>query len=145
MDAFSLDPRLDADTRTILDLALCRVLLMRDVDHPWVILVPRRAGVVEILDLYAADRAELFDEITRVAEALRDATAAHKLNVAALGNVVSQLHVHVVARFHDDPAWPNPVWGRAPARPLDTAALDALETAMVARLGGAPIPGQRQR
>ena len=134
MDAFSLDPRLAADTRAIHDLTLCRVLLMRDVDHPWVILVPRRADVVEILDLDAADRAVLFDEITRVAEALRDETRAHKLNVAALGNVVSQLHVHVVARFRDDPAWPNPVWGRPPVRPLDAAALDALEAGIVARL-----------
>lgn len=137
MSAFALDPRLAADTRPVLDLALSRLLMMTAVDHPWLILVPRRPDLVEILDLDHDDRTRLFDEITRVAAALRAETAAHKLNIGALGNVVSQLHVHVIARFPDDPAWPNPVWGRPPLRPLADAALDDLAGRLVARLGAA--------
>jgi diadenosine tetraphosphate (Ap4A) HIT family hydrolase len=140
MSRFTLDPRLEADTRPVCDLALSHVVAMRAVDHPWVILVPRRPDLVEILDLDAADRATLFDEITTVAEALRAETGAHKLNVAALGNVVAQLHVHVIARFRDDPAWPDPVWGRPAQRPLGTAALDGLVTRLAARLA-APTAG----
>ncbi len=134
MTAFTLDPRLAADTRPLCDLALSRVLAMRPSDHPWLILVPRRPDLVEILDLEPADRTLLFDEITRVADALRAETGAHKLNVAALGNVVAQLHVHVIARFRDDPAWPNPVWGRPLARPLADAALDDLADRLTRRL-----------
>lgn len=134
MSDFVLDPRLAGDTRLVLDLPLSRVLVMRETDHPWAILVPRRPNMVEILDLDAADRAALFDEILRVSEALRAETDAHKLNVGALGNVVSQLHVHVIARFRDDPAWPHPVWGRPPARPLAAAAVDALAEGLARRL-----------
>lgn len=134
MSVFTLDPRLAADTRPVCDLALSRLLMMRPSDHPWLILVPRRAEMVEILDLDAADRATLFDEIVGVSEALRVETKAHKLNVAALGNVVAQLHVHVVARYPDDPAWPNPVWGRASVRPLDPAGLDELAARLARRL-----------
>ena len=91
--------------------------MMRDGNYPWLILVPRRAGAVEILDLEPSDRARLWAEIETVAEALRAETACDKLNVAALGNVVAQLHVHVIARYTDDIAWPRPVWGAANARP----------------------------
>lgn len=134
MSAFALDPRLAADTRPVCDLALSRLLMMTAVDHPWLILVPRRPDLVEILDLDAADRALLFDEITRVADALRAETEADKLNVAALGNVVSQLHVHVIARFRSDPAWPNPVWGRPAIRPLTPERLDDLAARLLRRL-----------
>ena len=134
MTDFVLDSRLAADTRVVCDLGLSRLLLMRAVDHPWTILVPRRPGAVEILDLDAADRTALFDEILRVSEALRAETGADKLNVGALGNVVSQLHVHVIARFRGDPAWPNPVWGRPAQRPLGGPALDALADGLVRRL-----------
>lgn len=135
MSAFELDPRLAADTRPVLDLGLSRLVMMRPADHPWLILVPRRPGLVEILDLDAADRARLFDEITRVAEVLKAETAAHKLNIAALGNVVAQLHVHVIARYPDDPAWPAPVFGRPLARPIDEARLDDLAGRIARRLG----------
>jgi diadenosine tetraphosphate (Ap4A) HIT family hydrolase len=134
MSDFRLDPRLAADTVPILDLALSRLLLMRDGNHPWLILVPRRAGAVEILDLDSVDRVLLWDEVERVAAALRAETAADKLNIAALGNVVSQLHVHVIARFHGDPAWPAPVWGRVPAIPLDEARAAALTAGLRRRL-----------
>ena len=136
MTAFALDPRLAADTRPILDLPLSTLLLMRDGNYPWVILVPRVAGAVEILDLSAADRARLWEEIERVATALKAETGADKLNVAALGNVVSQLHVHVIARFHGDAAWPAPVWGRVPAIPLDEVAAAGLVAGLEARLAG---------
>lgn len=135
MTDFQLDPRLAADTILLADLPLSRLLMMRDGNYPWLILVPRRAGAVEILDLAAEDRAALWSEIERVAEALRAETAADKLNVAALGNVVAQLHVHVIARFRGDAAWPAPVWGRVPAIPLDEARAATLAAGVKARLG----------
>lgn len=137
MTDFALDPRLAADTLPVLELELSSLLMMRDGNYPWLILVPRRAGAVEILDLDPADRARLWDEIERVADALRAETGAHKLNVAALGNVVAQLHVHVVARFREDAAWPAPVWGRVPAIPLDEARAAALAAGVAARLRAA--------
>lgn len=137
MSDFQLDPRLAADTLAVLDLDLSRLLMMRDGNYPWLILVPRRPGAVELLDLDPADRARLWDEIERVAAALKAETGADKLNVAALGNVVAQLHVHVVARFRDDAAWPAPIWGKVAAIPLDEAKATALATALRARLGRA--------
>jgi diadenosine tetraphosphate (Ap4A) HIT family hydrolase len=89
---------------------------MNDCNYPWLILVPRRAGVVEIIDLCDADHAQLMVEIALISRALKAVTACDKLNIAAIGNVVPQLHVHIVARRRDDPAWPKPVWGAAPAR-----------------------------
>ena len=135
MTAFHLDPRLAADTETLLDLPLSTLLLMRDGNYPWLILVPRRAGAVEIRDLPAADRAHLGGEIEEGAQALRAETGADKLNVAALGNVVAQLHVHVIARFRSDAAWPAPVWGKVPAIPLDAARTTALVAGLKSRLG----------
>lgn len=114
---WALDPRLEADTAFVADLALCRVLLMDRADWSWLVLVPRRAGAVELFDLAADDRARLIEEVARAARALKGAEAADKINVGALGNVVAQLHVHVVARRVGDMAWPGPVWG-APAEPM---------------------------
>jgi diadenosine tetraphosphate (Ap4A) HIT family hydrolase len=111
MPSFVLDPRLDADTYPLGRLALSRVLLMNDARYPWLILVPERADVSEIIDLDAADRALLMDEIAAASTALRQAHGPDKLNVGALGNRVPQLHVHVLARFVSDAAWPGPVWG----------------------------------
>ena len=115
--AFALDPRLAADTLAVGDLALSRVLLMDDSRFPWLILVPRRPECREIIDLPAADRAILMEEVAACSGALKRLTAAEKLNVGAIGNRVAQLHVHVVARNASDPAWPDAVWGRgAPVR-----------------------------
>lgn len=111
MTAFVLDPRLAADTVPVTTLALCEVRLLDDRRFPWAVLVPVRAGAIEIVDLAAGDRARLIDEIALVSAALRTAFAPDKVNVGALGNVVAQLHVHVVARFRTDAAWPGPVWG----------------------------------
>lgn len=112
--SFALDPRLDADTATLGDLPLCRVLLMDEATYPWLVLVPRRPDAVELTDLDEADRLVLMDEIAATSVALRTASGLAKLNVAAIGNVVAQLHVHLVARLPGDPAWPKPVWGLAP-------------------------------
>jgi diadenosine tetraphosphate (Ap4A) HIT family hydrolase len=130
MPEFILDPRLDADTTAIADLALCTLRLLKDARFPWLILVPKRAGVAEIIDLDAMDRAILFDEIVLVSGALRAATGCHKLNVAALGNQVRQLHVHVIARFEGDAAWPRPVWGMGEPVAYEPAARDRLVAAL---------------
>lgn len=105
------------------DLALSRLLAINAADYPWLILVPRRAGAVEIVDL-GDEAAALMAEIVLVSRALRDVTGCDKLNVAAIGNVVPQLHVHIVARSKGDPLWPKPIWGAAPPRAGDAAAFD---------------------
>lgn len=134
MADFVLDPRLAADSMHIGDLALCTVRLMRDANFPWLLLVPRRAGLVELNELHQADRAALMDEIVAAGEALRNLRACDKLNVAALGNIVRQLHVHVVARRRDDAAWPGPVWGALPAKPYAAGEAEALASAIAAGL-----------
>jgi diadenosine tetraphosphate (Ap4A) HIT family hydrolase len=141
---FALDPRLAADTRPIGDLALCRLLLMDDETYPWLILVPRHAGAAEILDLSVADRARLIEEIALVCDALRAETRPIKLNVAALGNVVRQWHVHLIARFETDPAWPGPVWGRFPPRRYGPQTAGAFARRIAARLGQAITPSPEQ-
>ena len=136
---FALDPQLAGDTEPVGDLPLCRVLLNDDANYPWLIMVPRRAGLVELIDLDEAARMTLMGEIAQVSAALKAHTRCHKLNVAALGNVVAQLHVHIIARFRDDPAWPNPVWGKAKRRPYEKNARDALVKSMQTALQiGAP-------
>lgn len=116
---FALDPQLAADTTPVLDLPLCTVRLSGDRTYPWLVLVPQRADCVELIDLGPDDRAILMEEIATASKVLKALTDAHKLNVAALGNSVAQLHVHVIARFPDDPAWPGPVWGKGPPLPWD--------------------------
>ena len=113
---FSLDSRLQQDTLVVGDFPLCRLLLMNDANYPWFILVPRREAVSELFQLDIADQQSLWQEATRLAEILKDAFSADKMNVATLGNVVSQLHMHVIVRRREDAAWPAPVWGRHPAR-----------------------------
>jgi diadenosine tetraphosphate (Ap4A) HIT family hydrolase len=112
--AWSLHPELKKDTIDIGDLPLCRVLVIKDAHYPWLLLVPRSEGAVEIIDLPEIEQAQLMTEISRVARVLKDITKCDKLNIAALGNAVPQLHVHVVARRQSDVAWPRPVWGAAP-------------------------------
>ena len=119
---FVLDPRLEAESSVLGELALCRVLLMDDARFPWIVLVPKRAGLVEIIDLGSADLARLMEEIATASGVLEAATSAYKLNVAALGNVVRQLHVHVIARFENDAAWPSPIWGRGEREPYQPVA-----------------------
>ena len=124
MADFLLDPRLAADSIPVMELPLSAVRLMRDANYPWLILVPRRARLAEIVDLAVAERGELMEEIALASAALRAVAPCDKLNVAALGNMVRQLHVHVIARRTRDPAWPKPVWGAVPPLPY---AKDELE------------------
>ena len=122
---FVLNETLEADTAFVADWPLCRVLLTNDATYPWLILVPMRDGLRDFHDLAQADRPAAMDEIDRASRALQDIHQPDKMNVAALGNMVPQLHIHVIARFTDDPAWPGPIWGKVPAEPYDDAALAA--------------------
>ncbi len=110
---WSLDPKLAQDTVPIGDLALARVLLANDANYPWLILVPRRPGLIELIELEENAQVQLLREVAAAARALKSITECDKLNIAALGNQVAQLHVHVIARRHSDAAWPKPVWGAA--------------------------------
>ncbi len=123
--SFSLHEQLAADTFYLGDLPLCRVLLMTDARFPWLVLVPRIEAVREIHELAETDRFRLVEEITLSARQLQRHAMADKMNIAALGNQVPQLHIHVIARFHADSAWPNPVWGRGPAEPYPAGRADA--------------------
>jgi diadenosine tetraphosphate (Ap4A) HIT family hydrolase len=123
--AFTLDPQLERDTVAVGDLPLARVLLMNDANFPWLILVPRQAGAVEIFDLDEAVRTQLMRETALVARHLKALTGCDKINIAAIGNVVAQLHVHVVARRRDDPAWPRPIFGVLPPQPYAEAEREA--------------------
>jgi diadenosine tetraphosphate (Ap4A) HIT family hydrolase len=128
--AFAIHARLAADTIPVCDLGLCTVLLMNDARFPWLILVPRQKDLVEIMDLGATERAILIDEIARVGETLRSVAPCDKINIGALGNVVPQLHVHVVARVDGDAAWPGPVWGSGAAKPYDSGWAEGLCNAL---------------
>ena len=133
---FTLDPRLDTDTAFVKSLPLCEVLLMNDSRYPWLILVPRRDGLIELIDLDEQEQAVLWHEVNRASAALRLVGPCEKLNVAALGNIVRQLHVHLVARNSGDPAWPGPVWGHGPAAAYAAEQLKARVTALQAALAG---------
>lgn len=114
---FVLDSRLQQDTLLIGDFPLCRLLLSNDSNYPWFILVPRRADIAEVFELSTEDQLQLWHETTALSQLLKGAFNADKLNVAALGNVVNQLHMHVIVRHRVDVAWPAPVWGKHPAQP----------------------------
>jgi diadenosine tetraphosphate (Ap4A) HIT family hydrolase len=131
---WELHPLLDKDTTPLGDLPLSRVLVINDATFPWLLLVPRRRNVDEIIDLDEVEQAQLMTEIARVSRALKEVTGCDKLNVGALGNVVPQLHVHVIARRKGDAAWPKPVWGAAPPRDHDPGALERFMTALRQRI-----------
>jgi diadenosine tetraphosphate (Ap4A) HIT family hydrolase len=127
---FKADPAFEAGSVLVCDWPLCQLRLQDDSRFPWLILIPRRAGLHEIEDLTAAERAALMDEVVRAGDMVRSLGQAagrpvQKLNVAALGNVTAQLHVHVVGRRHDDGLWPDPVWGRGAAAPYGANGLQA--------------------
>ncbi len=134
MPYFALDPQLEADSIPVTELALCAVRLMRDANYPWLLLVPRQQGLAEIIDLDELDRGLLMREIAKACEALQQTVPCDKLNVAALGNSVRQLHVHVIARCRGDAAWPQPVWGAAPALAYAEGEAEALAEKLAARL-----------
>jgi diadenosine tetraphosphate (Ap4A) HIT family hydrolase len=133
--AFSLHPQLAQDTVAVGDLALSRVLAHKDANYPWVLLVPRRAAVTEIIDLAASEQQLLTTEIADVSRALKEITRCDKLNVAALGNMVQQLHVHVIARRKTDAAWPRPVWGAVPPVAYRANDLQTLIDSLCRKLG----------
>ncbi len=126
MHVFALDARLAAETAFVTDWALSRVLLRDDARFPWLVLVPRRPNVRELHDLTHAERMVLIEEIARASRGLKQIAGAAKINVGALGNLVPQLHAHVVARTLDDAAWPRPVWGHGLTVPYDPPTRDAL-------------------
>lgn len=124
-DAFALDPRLAADTAHVCDWGLCGVHLMNDARYPWLVLVPRRGGLIEPFDLPASEQRLLWREVMHAGALLKRESGCAKVNVGALGNVVSQLHVHVVGRNAGDFAWPGPVWGQGASVRHEAVALAA--------------------
>ena len=112
--SFTLHPQLDQDCYEVTDLPLCKLLLMNDANYPWFVLVPRREDKRETHDLEEADQIQLLKESVWLSRTMQDEFKALKMNVAALGNMVPQLHVHHIARFDTDPAWPGPMWGKVP-------------------------------
>ena len=127
---FSLDPQLATDSCAVATLPLCEVRLMRDARYPWLILVPRQPGLVEITDLASAEQTRLWLEVNQASTALRAVAQCDKLNLGALGNIVRQLHVHVIARRIGDAAWPGPVWGHGAALAYAEAELAARRDAL---------------
>jgi diadenosine tetraphosphate (Ap4A) HIT family hydrolase len=123
---WQLDPQLARDTVPVGDLPFARVLLANDANYPWLILVPRMPGVAEIIDLDPNEQVQLLGEIDAAARALKSVTEYEKLNIAALGNMVAQLHVHVIGRRHGDASWPKPVWGAVPPSAYIPAVRDGL-------------------
>ena len=123
---WSLHPQLAHDTVPVGDLPLAQVLLTKDANYPWLILAPRLPGLVELIDLEENAQVQLLDEIAATARVLKNITRCDKLNIAALGNQVPQLHVHVVARRHTDAAWPKPVWGIKPPLAYEKEQQDVL-------------------
>jgi len=133
-EPWSLHPQLARDTILLGDLPLSRVLIVNDANWPWLLLVPRRPGVSEIIELDEVEQAQLMTEIARTARVLKAVTQCDKLNIAALGNVVPQLHVHVIARRAGDAGWPKPIWGAAAPLAHDAGELDRFVAAIRRKL-----------
>lgn len=136
MNDFMLDERLAADTLPVADMPLCRVLLMNDTRYPWIILVPRHPSISEVFELSASDQQQLWHEATYLGEAMKTALGGDKLNIATLGNVVNQLHLHVVVRRHDDVTWPAPVWGNGSPEPYDLEHQARIRDQLLAHIHG---------
>lgn len=133
---FVLDTRLHEDTWLIGDFPLCRLLLSNDSNYPWFILVPRREGISELFQLDDHDQQLMWSETTVLAGLLKGLFGADKMNVATLGNVVSQLHMHVIVRYQADAAWPGPVWGKHSAKPYMQAEVDVIRDKLKSVLDG---------
>ncbi|WP_434986848.1 HIT domain-containing protein [Vreelandella zhaodongensis] len=136
MKTFELDPRLEADTFPLCDLPLCSALMMNDARYPWVVLVPKAASVSEVFELNQDDQAQLWREAAALGATMKEAFHADKINIATLGNVVSQLHIHVVARYQDDASWPAPVWGNGTPKPYDLTRQGERRAQLLAQLEG---------
>lgn len=114
---FLIDPKLQSDTHFIADLGISRLLLMNDCNYPWLILVPRVPGAVELIDLSGEEQTKLLDEINSLSKILKENFSAEKINIATLGNMVRQLHFHLIARYKNDASFPKPIWGALPTKP----------------------------
>ena len=135
---FNLDPKLAADTVNICELNLCRVLLMNDARYPWLILVPAMSDLTEIGDLERDDRIRLSDEVNAAATTLKILYKPLKMNIGALGNIVRQLHIHIIGRNELDPAWPGPAWGHSPPEPYTPEALERRTQEITGKIGFLP-------
>ncbi len=133
----NLHPQLASDTIYLGRFKLCHFLLANDANYPWFVLVPERDHVSDTIDLTAADHATLWDESRRFGQGIMAAFAGEKLNVAALGNVTPQLHVHHIVRYKSDPAWPEPIWSKHPLQPYTNSGLEEVRNT----LRNADIPG----
>lgn len=133
---FELDPRLEADTLPLADLPLCRALLMNDARYPWVILVPRSGSVSEVFELSQDEQAQLWRETIALGTVMKETFHGDKLNIATLGNVVSQLHIHLVVRYIDDACWPAPVWGNGSPEPYELALQGSRREQLLAQIEG---------
>jgi diadenosine tetraphosphate (Ap4A) HIT family hydrolase len=136
---FKLHPQLAQDTVSVATSGLCQVLLMNDARFPWLILVPQRSGLRELHDLPAGERTQLMEEITVTSQALESCHAPDKINVGALGNLVEQLHIHVIARNRNDDAWPGPVWGQGTPVPYAQNNLDRIRNDLITALEAAEV------
>lgn len=134
MTPFTLHPDLARDGIEIYDLPLSKVLMINDAAYPWFVLVPRVDGIKDAYELSAKDHAQLTRESRALCKALMDVFNGEKLNVAALGNMTPQLHIHHIVRFKTDPAWPGPVWGVQPLTPMSKAMIEQRKTAVTAAL-----------
>ncbi|MEK7773256.1 MAG: HIT family protein [Deltaproteobacteria bacterium] len=121
---FVLDRRLIEDTAAVCALKLCNVLLMKDSSVPWLILVPRRAGIREVYELSAGERLVLMEEAAQASMVIKAVYGPDKINIGSLGNIVAQLHLHVIGRFRTDRAWPGPVWGSGEGVPYSKEGLE---------------------
>ncbi|WP_416139260.1 HIT domain-containing protein [Halomonas sp. HK25] len=141
MEDVALDERLAEGSYPVTELPLCQLRLMDDTRYPWLMLIPRRRGVSEVFDLDEADQCQLWREASRVGQAFKEFLGGDKLNVASLGNVVAQLHVHLVLRREDDEAWPGPVWGQGEPRRYDLDELAAMRGRVLAMVEGLDLEG----
>ena len=137
MPEFVVDPRILADSVAVADLALCHVRLMDDARFPWLLLLPRRAGLTELTDLSPPDLGKAMEEVRVASDALGAELPFAKLNVAAIGNVVSQLHIHVIGRSPGDAAWPDPVWTYRPRQPRPEGESGRIAELLRCRMGSA--------
>lgn len=143
MEDVALDERLEQDSYPVTELPLCQLRLMDDARYPWLMLIPRRRGASEVFDLDEADQQQLWREASRVGRAFKEMLGGDKLNVASLGNVVPQLHVHLVLRRQDDDAWPGPVWGQGEPRRYDLDELAAMRDRVLALVEGLDLEAAR--
>lgn len=132
MNHFSLHPRLAADSHLITHLPLCELRLMDDARYPWLILIPRRPAISEVFELSEHDQQQMWREASQLGQALKQQYQGDKINIATLGNMVAQLHLHVILRHQDDPAWPGPVWGQGQAEIYDDARLEQISEELLA-------------